>query len=250
MRRNRNYPLYEREEYESLSQMVCRKAEKCADKIAFQYMRGKNIHSVTYQKYLEDILVTGQYLSEHYECRSHIAILGENSYQWLVVFMAAVMSGNVAVPLDKELDVTGIRDLLLRSDSAICVYSDAYADIVQELAEDCPVKFLPMRVLEQEQKTVDANYAMLEKWNVLHTGDMAVLFFTSGTSGKSKGVMLSQENIMEDINAGCKNICLDGNTLVVLPFYHAFGLSTAVLAAFNHEHTIRSEERRVGKECI
>ena len=238
MRRNRNYPLYEREEYESLSQMVCRKAEKCADKIAFQYMRGKNIHSVTYQKYLEDILVTGQYLSEHYECRSHIAILGENSYQWLVVFMAAVMSGNVAVPLDKELDVTGIRDLLLRSDSAICVYSDAYADIVQELAEDCPVKFLPMRVLEQEQKTVDANYAMLEKWNVLHTGDMAVLFFTSGTSGKSKGVMLSQENIMEDINAGCKNICLDGNTLVVLPFYHAFGLSTAVLAAFNHEHTI------------
>ena len=57
-------------------------------------------------------MVTGKYLSERYGRQSHIAILGENSYQWLVVFMAAVMSGNVAVPLDKELDAAGIQDFL------------------------------------------------------------------------------------------------------------------------------------------
>ena len=149
MMRNKDYPLYELEEYESLSQMVCEKARTCADKIAFQYMRGKNIQSITYRKYLEDILATGKYLSEHYGYRSHIAILGENSYQWLVVFMATVMGGNVAVPLDKELDTAGIQDLLTRSNSRICVYSDTYSDVAKELDGNRSVEFLSMKVLSQ-----------------------------------------------------------------------------------------------------
>lgn len=65
MVKNRDYPLYTLEEYESLSQMVCRKAEECETKVAFQYMRGKTIHSVTYRQYLDAILTTGKYLSEH-----------------------------------------------------------------------------------------------------------------------------------------------------------------------------------------
>lgn len=238
MIRNKDYPLYDLEEYESLGQMVCEKGRTCADKIAFQYIRGKNIQSVTYRKYLEDIVVTGKYFSERYERQSHIAILGENSYQWLVVFMAAVMSGNVAVPLDKELDAAGIQDLLTRSDSEICVYSDSYSDIAKELAGNSSVEFLPMSVLTQTQNVKDVDFKILDEWRTFSKKDTAAIFYTSGTSGKSKGVMLSQENIMEDINSGCKNIRLDGNTLVVLPFYHAFGLSTAVFATFNYEHTI------------
>lgn len=238
MIRNKDYPLYDPIEYESLSQMVCKKAQTCADKIAFQFMRGKNIQSITYRKYLEDIVATGKYLSERYDRQAHIAILGENSYQWLIVFMAAVMSGNVAVPLDKELDATGIQDLLTRSDSQICVYSDSYSDIARELAENGSVEFLPMSILTQTQSVGDADLKILEEWCAFSKKDMAAIFYTSGTSGKSKGVMLSQENIIEDINSGCKNFCLDGNTLVVLPFHHAFGLLTAVFASFNYEHTI------------
>jgi len=238
MIRNSNYPLYELEEYETLSQMVCEKARICGDKIAFQYMQGKSVQSVTYRKYLDDIIVTGEYFSELYKKRCHIAILGENSYQWLVVFMAAVMSGNVAVPLDKELDAVGIQDLLLRSDSQVCVYSNAYADIAKELAKDSSVDFHPMSALKQTQDAGDVNFRVLDKWSTTGKENMSALFYTSGTSGKSKGVMLSQENMMEDINFGCKNICLTGNTLVVLPFHHAFGLLTAVFATFNFEHII------------
>ena len=238
MIKNRDYPLYMLEEYESLHQMVCQKAQKCGMKVAFQYMRGKTVNNVTYQQYLDDVLITGKYLSERCDTRSHIAILGENSYQWLAAFMAIIMSGKVAVPLDKELDAAGIQDLLLRSHSTICVYSDAYSDIAQELAEHSTVKFISMRVLEQEQKGMNADYTMLEKWKAVSTSDMAALFFTSGTSGKSKGVMLSQENMMADINFACKNFFLSGDTLAVLPFHHAFGLLTSVFAPFNYEHTV------------
>lgn len=238
MVKNRNYPLYTLEEYVSLNQMVCRKAQKCGMKVAFQYMRGKTIQSVTYQQYFDDVLITGKYLLAYCSEKSHIAILGENSYQWLVAFMAIIMSGNSAVPLDKELDAAGIQDLLLRSHSTICVYSDAYSDIVQELVEHSLVKFLSMRSLEQAQKSMNADYAVLEKWNTVSTSDMAALFFTSGTSGKSKGVMLSQENMMADIAFGSKSLLLDGNAMAILPFHHAFGLLTSVFAPFNYEHTV------------
>ena len=238
MVKNRDYPLYEREEYESFNQMVCRKAQKCGDELAFQYMRGKTIHNVTYQQYFNDILITGKYLSAYCSEGSHIAILGQNSYQWLVAFMAIVTSGNVAVPLDKELDAAGIQDLLLRSHSTICVYSDSYSDIAQELAEHSTVKFLSMRSLEQVQKSMNADFTMLKKWSGVSTSDLAALFFTSGTSGKSKGVMLSQENMIADINFACKNFFLSGDTLAVLPFHHAFGLLTSVFAPFNYEHTV------------
>lgn len=238
MMRNKDYPLYELKEYESLSQMVCEKARICADKIAFQYMQGKKVQSVTYHKYLEDVLAAGKYLSEHYGYRSHIAILGENSYQWLVVFMATVMSGNVAVPLDKELDTAGIQDLLTRSNSQICVYSDTYSDVAKELDGNRSVEFLSMKVLSQAQGVKNVDCKILDEWRSVNKKDMAALFYTSGTSGKSKGVMLSQENIMEDINFACKNFYLSGGTLAVLPFHHAFGLLTAVFAPFNYEHTV------------
>ena len=164
MIRNKDYPLYELEEYETLSQMVCEKARTCPDKIAFQFMRGKNIQSITYRKYLEDVVVTGKYLSERYERQSHIAILGENSYQWLVVFIAAVISGNVAVPLDKELDAAGIQDLLNSSDSQVCVYSDLYGDIARELAGNNSVEFFPMNVLTQTQNIEDVDFKVLDEW--------------------------------------------------------------------------------------
>lgn len=238
MVRNRDYPLYEREEYESFNQMVCRKAQKCGDKLAFQYMRGKTIHNVTYQQYFDDVLITGKYLSAYCGEGSHIAILGENSYQWLVAFMAIVMSGNVAVPLDKELDTAGIQDLMLRSHSTICVYSDIYEDVVQELVEHAPVKFLSMRTLEQTQKSMNADYTMLEKWSAISTSNMSALFFTSGTSGKSKGVMLSQENMISNITSCAKSLFLGGTAMAILPFHHAFGLLTSVFNPFNCEYTV------------
>mgnify|MGYP001075908060 CR=1 FL=1 len=238
MTRNRDYPLYEREEYETLSQMVWEKAQKCGNKIAFQYRRGKNIFSVTYREYLDDVLSASKYLSKHSNGRSHIAILGENSYQWLVIFMATVMNGNVVVPLDKELDAAGIGDLLTHSNSQICVYSDAYSDIAERLSGDCSVTFLSMRAAAEARKIGGTNDTVPKEWRDTSKHNAAAIFYTSGTSGKSKGVMLSQENMMADINFACKNFFLSGDTLAVLPFHHAFGLLTSVFAPFNYEHTV------------
>lgn len=261
MKNNRNYPLYQRETYESMNQMVCAKAEKCKDAPAFQYMRGKRLCSVSYRKFLDDILITGKYLPSQTERPAHVAILGENSYQWLVAFMAVVMSGNVAVPLDKELDSGGIWKQLADSDASLCVCSALYRDIV-EVAQQGEGKkevgFLSMDVLEQLQgfddtKKSGADYGLLQKWNSsVDKKAMAALFFTSGTSGKSKGVMLSQENMIADINFACGNFYSGGNTFAALPFHHSFGLLTSVFALYNQEHAIfiNSSLRHIKRDML
>lgn len=252
MMRNRDYPLYEREEYETLSQMVWQKAQKCGNQIAFQYRQGKTIRSVTYREYLADVLAVGKFFSDRCNGRSHIAILGENSYQWLVTFMAVIKSGNIAVPLDKELDATEIGNLLAHSNSQICIYSDAYSDIAEKLSGDCPVTFLSMRSMVEVEKSVETNGVVPREWNATSKYDVAAIFYTSGTSGKRKGVMLSQNNMMADINIACKNFCLSGSTLAVLPFHHAFGLLTAVFASFNYEHIvfINSSLKNINRDML
>lgn len=246
MIKNRNYSLYELEEYESLNQMICRKAEKCKDMTTFQYMQANNLYNVSYKGFLDDILVAGKYIEDFIKKPTHIAILGENSYQWLVTFMAVVMSGNVAVPLDKELDSAGIQELLISSDSTLCIYSDTYSDIVDKIQsngedgdEDETIRFLTMDLPEEAAQNKDTEMDILERWNdSLDSKAMSALFFTSGTSGKSKGVMLSQENMISDIDFACKNFHMSGNTLAVLPFHHSYGLITSIFVPFYWERTI------------
>lgn len=242
MIKNKIYPLYELEEYESLNQIICKKAEKCKDMTAFQYMKGNKLYNVSYKKFLEDILTSGKYLEDLIDKPSHIAILGENSYQWLVTFMAVVMSGNVAVPLDKELDAANIRELLISSDSTLCFYSNTYSDIAEKIqsnGDDTGIKFVSMESIKQTAPDNKADPEMLKKWNdAFNSKAMSALFFTSGTSGKSKGVMLSQENMISDIDFACKNFYMSGNTLVVLPFHHSYGLITSIFVPFYWERTI------------
>ena len=258
--KNRNYPLYELQEYKTINEMVIDKARTLSNETAFQYMQKKNIVNITYQQFLTDILKLGNFLNEEYGVNKHIAILGENSYLWLVVFMASIMSGNVAVLLDKELGALEIGNLLAQSHSDVCVYSNSYCDIAEELVQRISdVDFISMKTvfekIEEESGSVEigiqenaihnvvrrkqADKDIMARWERQCDKDkLAAIFFTSGTSGQSKGVMLSQSNMMSDINMACKNFSVEGNVLAVLPFHHAFGLLSAVLKIFNYGQTI------------
>lgn len=250
--KNKEYPLYELEKYSSLNQMVYSKAKKRGNAIAFQYMQKKELCNVSYQKFLEDILIVGNYLETLQgdlgisdDRDSHIAILGENAYTWLVVFMAVVMSGNVAIPMDKELDLLSLRRQLSDADADICFYSDNYADVAKELYDqNKDLQLLPLKDLQEKiQGTVSderkTDLKLFEVWEGrLQEDKAAAIFFTSGTSGQSKGVMLSQKNMISDINMACQNVVLEGTVLSVLPFHHAFGLITSVLKTFNYECTV------------
>ena len=88
-----------------------------------------------YKKYKEDVYALGTMLSELGMKNEHIAVIGENRYEWCVTYMAVTCGGGVIVPLDKELPKAEIENLLNRSKAKVIVFSKKYREYVREFMQ-------------------------------------------------------------------------------------------------------------------
>lgn len=250
--KNKPYDLYEIPLIQNLKDMIIQKKEHQPDDIAFTYSKGRNqVVKKTYREFYDEVNALGTWLHNQNLQGKHIAVIGENSYEWLVCFFAIVCGGGVAVPIDKELPDKEIKNLLQKADVRAIIYSKSYIDVAENAVE--------MLSQSTEQKNVndfkaysmaDLESFLVEGKELLASGNrsfvdyqidrkkMCCIMFTSGTSGSCKGVMLSHENIAEDINSSCQLFVLEGNTIAVLPFHHAFGLVVAVFMVFHYGYTI------------
>jgi len=152
-----------------------------------------------------------------------------------LLFLAIVISGNIAVPIDKELDGPAAYDMMVRTDVSFVFASHLYTDTLDLFGDKMQSAILQnlFELIEEGQEAIDQGNTSFENAEV-DPEQTAAIFFTSATSGPSKGVMLSHKNILCDINSACKNFQLEGDTLALLPFHHCFGLITAIFMVFNY----------------
>lgn len=166
---------------------------------------------------------------------NHIAVTGMTSYPWLVAYFGTVNSGSVSVPLDVSLPAEEMCELIDRADVTILVIDEVRADVAAIVKQRCP----KLKYLISMQKT-ESDETSLSFWQLLkeHEGEfaftpepdsLATIMFTSGTTGKSKGVMLTHRNLAED--ATCLDMKIPSRTVVlsVLPIHHAYCLSMDML---------------------
>ncbi len=169
-----------------------------------------------------------------------IAIIGDTSPQWLASYQAAIAAGCVAVPMDKELLVSEIEGLIASADIEAVVFSKQFNTKFKDTFATHPtlryfIPVTPTEDLPENDKIilfdeVLARGAEMPDYTYPEVTDinrMAEMLFTSGTTGTSKCVMLSEKNVMASVNSACASVNFTGDDTIVsvLPVHHTYELA-------------------------
>ncbi len=234
--------------------MVVASAEKYGEKDIYIYKEGKGEVHYSYNMLKSDCEHFGTALNTLEIAGQHIAVIGETSAKNTVTYIATVATGGVIVPIDRETSVEQIINFLNLSECVAVVYSSQFDGALTGAADKLPnIRFfIPMSGNDSVDSTLPSNPQVLS-WNdtlalgaqSMENGDdsyysfptdmekMCAILFTSGTTGTSKGVMLSQKNICTAIYASAMTVPYDETTRLVsvLPQHHTYEMTCAQLTA-------------------
>ncbi len=239
---------------ENIRQVLRESAETYGDKVVYKYFTSRNdVSEMTYKQLYSVYNNIGTYICELGLQNKKIAILSENRPEWVIAYCSVIGSGSVVIPLDKELLPNQIESFLNYSETEAIFCSKAYLNKVLEM--NIPnIKY----VFDFDSVgSEDPRYISYEKMNnkgrkLVESGclkftharydssKMSALIFTSGTTGTSKGVMLSEDNITTSLNAASNMISLGPDNVImsVLPMHHTYELTCGELTAIRLGVTI------------
>ena len=249
---NKNYPLNEVKKVDSVTDLMRQATEEAGDKIAFMYKEGKENIEVTYAKFQEDTIALGTAITELGLNDKHIACIGDNSYKWLTTYLTVLKSDGVFVPVDKELPIEDIINILKSSDSEILFYAEKYEKYVEQiLREATNIKFLIGFSRKEESNNVLSYDRFIEDGRKLfnagnqkylklksNPNSLKLLVYTSGTTGMAKGVMLTENNLISCVYYGLQVATVYDRCLSVLPYHHTYEGVAGILVALHHHSTI------------
>lgn len=217
--------------------MIVQQVAENPDRVAFRFREGRTPVQRTVKEFLSDIDALGTWLFHEGIRQRHIALVAPNSYLWLVVYFAVISGDNVIVPIDKDLSPEELARLIAHSEST-CAFA---ADKLAPGLKDTGATVWPMGGLDA---MLEQGRALVASGDTSFTGyrhdvnRFSSIVYTSGTTGGSKGVMLSQSNMLTDINYGCKLFDPEGPSMSVLPYHHMFGLVVALMMLVNWRSTV------------
>ena len=177
-----------------------------------------------------------------------IVVIGKNSYAWTLSYLAAATVG-VAVPVDKELSREDIDNFVDASNAALVLADE---EMALKLSESCPVIFFPELTEICADKT-PIDYERVDRIE-LSKDKMQILIFTSGTTGSSKGVCLSQYNVCSNIfqTVSIVKVKKSDRTLSLLPLHHTYECTLDCLLLLSRGCTITYAEslQKVAKNLV
>ena len=217
---------------ETIRDIINNSNNKYKDVIAIQEKKNKKIVSYTYEQLRNDVYALGTKLIDMGLKDKHIAIVGENSYNWIVSYLAIITGVGVAVPLDKELDSEQISKLLEKGDASAVLFSKGFLSSIDEIIENSKLefaaclndtdKYTDVQTLINEGRQLINEGSTVYEDSIVNVNELNVIMFTSGTTGFNKGVMISQNNLLVNIEQSCKAFGIYHKTVAVLPFHHIY----------------------------
>ena len=241
-----NKKIFDAREFNNIKEIIYNSVDKYPDNIAFtiKQQENKNIKykDITYKKLLSDINNFGTELYKEGYKNKRIAIIGKNRYEWILTHLTNLLGGIISIPLDKDLQYDELENSLIRSKADIIVFDSKLIESIENIKKNQKTnisKYICMdknQGCESVQDMISKGEKLLKNGNndyinkKIDENSMNILLFTSGTTSKSKAVMLSQKNIASNIYAlqSVEDIRSTDTNIAFLPFHHIFG-STCML---------------------
>lgn len=238
--------------------MIEESGKKYTDIIAVKWLKKKEILGRSYGEMLENITAVRKGLQAEGFQGKHIALIGNSSVEWIESYLGITTGAAVAVPLDAGLPGEDLVDLINRSDSEALFISPKFSALLDVFLAQCP-KLQKIWILQEEAAETGGedlagkdsggkvcSLADLKKASKNGAADLdrpdpddvATIIFTSGTTGKSKGVMLTQGNLASNVSSVDYTADPGSVLLSVLPIHHAFCLVMDWLKGFSLGATV------------
>lgn len=240
---------YPETHYKTIKEIFLKSTEKFADRpfILEKFNPKEPFTEITYKEFKDDVVALGTALTKKYNLKDErIIIIGENTYHWYVSYMAAVCGAGIAVPIDKELPINEIENVIKRAKASVVIYSTKKKENIKKVEDKLPFVKYFMQMNSDDKLTgrnIGLNTVIEEGKKIVNKGDNSyidikidpeefkVLIFTSGTTSQAKGVMICNRNLAENVNAVNPYVHLDENDrfFSVLPLHHCYECSIGFL---------------------
>lgn len=223
-------------------------ANKYPDKVAFRYKknpRDKETLTYTFEESRVFVRSIGTEFISMGLTGEKVALIGEAAPEWAFSYFALMSVGAIVVPIDKELPVDDMASIMNTAECSAVVFSTVTEAKINEAREKVATlknfvqwgeKIAEYAVSVESVKTAGAEkYAAGDNSYYEREIDidaLATIVFTSGTTGKGKGVMLTTKNICSDMEQGMYNFNITPRTMCVLPPHHTFGSTVNFVGHF------------------
>lgn len=233
---------YEIEEVKSYKELLTRSVKLYKDQPVFRFKVEKNkkgekpnIKDITYGEFNDEVTYLGTKLNNLELSNNRIGVIAKDRYEWLSVYMSTIIGDKIIVPIDKGLPNNEIISLCQRSSVEVIFFENKYKDVMKKIKDEklSNIKYF-INFDGGDEEFIDYNDFVSEGEKIFDSGDksyldieanteeMRLMIFTSGTTSKSKAVMLSQSNILSDLMDINRLIKFNEreSTLALLPFHH------------------------------
>jgi len=186
--------------------------------------------------------------------KDRVALLSHNEPGWVISYFGIILNGGIVVPIDKELKASELRHILDDSSAKFIIISSDYLETLREVID----------LLPSLERAILLDPFLEVKGNIIESGDHAfpdmgemepihidrlrqnepfihhqmerddevAIVYTSGTTGRSKGVVLTNRNIVSNIQSFVDHAGIDEeiHTLSILPINHVYEATCGILA--------------------
>lgn len=205
---------------------------------AFLIASGDRSVAISWRQFTDDIDIVVRLIRE-YAPGARIALIGENSYEWMVAHAACLLAGATVVPIDMNLAAADISKRLQFVGARALIYSSLYEAKAKEVEKMTPGVVVggfgtlkTERFLDKVRSFFTPGDSIWSKNARIPDGEMiSMIVFTSGTTSEPRGVELTRNAVETFIRSSELSVPMNfgERSLMLLPLNHIYGICVAYM---------------------